>query len=111
MDVIEEVDVVMDVQTTIGFLKGRHEDLLFCAWVRLVAREGVADDRVVAGEGGAHVRHGSPGQLALWVRAEWLHLTSLSRTRERVERRHCGVIQFIRGSIDTPGIKIIKKLS
>ena len=107
MDVIEEVDVVMDVQTTVGFLKGRHEDLLFCAWVRLVAREGVADDRIVAGEGGDHVGHGCPSQLALWVRAEQLHLSSLSR--EGVERRHRGVIQFIRGSIDTPGIKIINK--
>ena len=109
MDVIEEVDVAMDIQTTVRSLKGRQKDLLFCAWVRPVAREGVADDGVVAGEGGAHVRHGCPSQLALWVRAEQLHLTSLSR--ERVERWHRGVIQFIRGSIDTPGIKIIQKLS
>ena len=50
MDGIEEVDVAMKIQTTVRFLKGRHEDLLSCAWVRLVAREGVADDGVVAGE-------------------------------------------------------------
>ena len=109
MDVIEEVDVVMKIQTTVGFFIGRHENLLFCAWVRPVAREGVADDGVVAGEGSDHVRHRSPSQLALWVRAEKSHLTNLSR--EGVERWHRGVIQFIRGSIDTPGIKIIKKLS
>ena len=96
----------MDIRTTV-ILIGRHEDLLFCAWVRLVAREGVADDGVVAGEGSAHVRDRCPSQLALWVRAELLNLSSLSR--EGVERWHRGVIQFIRGSIDTPGIKIINK--
>ena len=106
MDVIEEVDVAMKIQTTVGFFIGRHENLLFCAWVRPVAREGVADDGVVAREGGNHVRHWSPGKLALWVRAKQSNLTSLSR--EGVERWHRGVIQFIRGSIDTPGIKIIK---
>ena len=107
LDIISEVYVFMDIQATDGLLKGRHEDLLFCAWVRPVAREGVADDGVVAGECGANVRHWSPGQLALWVRAKQLNLTSLSR--EGVERWHRGVIQFIRGSIDNPGIKIIKK--
>ena len=105
MDVIEEVDVAMDIQTTVRSLIGRHEDLLFCAWVGLIAREGVADDGVVTGEDGAYVRNRSPSQLALRVHAEWLPLLRL--TRERVERRHRGVI---RGSIVIPDIKVIKKV-